>query len=89
MARHDVRISSIVIVGHSLGAGAAVGLAEELQRAGVRVALVVTFAPIVRTAIPSNVQQLKNFPTEWATRLSGAITTAVHRRTWTREANRS
>jgi pimeloyl-ACP methyl ester carboxylesterase len=55
------QISSIVIVGHSLGATAAVSMAEELQRAGVRVALVMTLDPITRSAVPSNVQRLKNF----------------------------
>lgn len=55
------RINSIVIVGHSLGAGAAVSMADELQRAGVRVALVITLDPVARTAVPSNVHRLQNF----------------------------
>jgi hypothetical protein len=55
------QISSIVIVGHSLGASAAVSMAEELQKAGVHVALIITFDPVVRTAVPPNVQRLKNF----------------------------
>ena len=55
------QISSIVIVGHSLGATAAVSMAEELQKAGVRVALIMTLDPITRSAVPSNVQRLRNF----------------------------
>jgi hypothetical protein len=55
------QIGSIVIVGHSLGASAAVSMAEELQKAGVHVALIITFDPVVRTAVPPNVQRLKNF----------------------------
>jgi pimeloyl-ACP methyl ester carboxylesterase len=55
------KITSIVIAGHSLGATAAVSMAEELQKAGVRVALVMMLDPITRSAVPSNVQRLKNF----------------------------
>ena len=55
------RISSIVIVGHSLGASAAVSMAEQLRQAGVRVALIVTVDPVTETVVPSNVQILKNF----------------------------
>jgi pimeloyl-ACP methyl ester carboxylesterase len=55
------QINSIVIIGHSLGASAAVSMAEEMQKAGVRVALIVTFDPVVRTAVPPNVLRLKNF----------------------------
>jgi hypothetical protein len=55
------KITSIVIAGHSLGATAAVSMAQELQRAGVRVALVMTLDPISRSAVPSNVARLKNF----------------------------
>ena len=55
------QISSIVIVGHSLGASAAVSMAEQLRQAGVRVALIVTVDPVTETVVPSNVQILKNF----------------------------
>jgi pimeloyl-ACP methyl ester carboxylesterase len=55
------QINSIVIIGHSLGASAAVSMAEEMQKAGVRVALIIMFDPVVRTAVPPNVQRLKNF----------------------------
>src|SRR5260370_16808529 len=55
------RVGSIVLVGHSLGASAAVSMAEQLQQAGLHVALMVTFDPVVRTALPDNVRLLRNF----------------------------
>jgi acetyl esterase/lipase len=55
------KISSIAIVGHSLGASAAVSMAEQLAQAGVRVALIVTIDPVVETRVSRNVQTLKNF----------------------------
>ena len=67
------RVSSIVLVGHSLGASAAVSMAEQLQRAGVRVALIVTLDPVARTAVPGNVRLLKNFY------LSSGVGTRVER----------
>lgn len=54
------QVSSIVLVGHSLGASAAVSVAQDLSAAGVKVALVITLDPVVRTVVPANVQQLKN-----------------------------
>ena len=54
-------ISSIAIVGHSLGATAGVDMAEQLAQAGVAVALVVTVDPITATAAPGNVKRLENF----------------------------
>jgi hypothetical protein len=67
------RINSIVIVGHSLGAAAGVSMADELQKAGVRVALIVTLDPVMRSAVPSNVRRLENFY------LSNGIGTTVQR----------
>jgi pimeloyl-ACP methyl ester carboxylesterase len=67
------RVSSIVLVGHSLGASAAVSMAEQLQKAGLRVALIVTLDPVVKTAVPSNVHLLKNFY------LSSGVGTKVER----------
>jgi hypothetical protein len=55
------RVSSIVLVGHSLGASAAVSMAEQLRQAGLRVALIVTLDPVVKTVVPNNVHLLKNF----------------------------
>src|SRR6266481_9207908 len=55
------RVGSIILVGHSLGASAAVSMAEQLQQAGLHVALMVTFDPVVRTTVPDNVHLLRNF----------------------------
>ena len=55
------RFGSIVLVGHSLGARAAVNMAEELQQAGLHVALIVTLDPVVKSVVPNNVHLLKNF----------------------------
>ena len=51
----------VVIVGHSLGADAAVSMAQTLQRAHVSVALIVTFSPAHSTAVPSNVARAVNY----------------------------
>ena len=55
------RISSIVLVGHSLGASAAVGMAEQLQRAGLHVALIVTMDPVMKLVVPNNVRLVRNY----------------------------
>ncbi|MBI5265139.1 MAG: hypothetical protein HY852_25375 [Bradyrhizobium sp.] len=55
------RVSSIVLVGHSFGASAAIAIAEKLQQERVRVALIVTFDPVIKSAVPANVRHLQNF----------------------------
>jgi len=67
------RVSSIVLVGRSLGASAAVSMAEQLRKAGLRVALIVTLDPVVKTVVPNNVHLLKNFY------LSNGVGTTVER----------
>ncbi len=67
------RVSSIVLVGHSLGAAAAVSMAERLQQAGMRVALIVTLDPVAKSVVPGNVHLLKNFY------LSSGVGTRVER----------
>jgi pimeloyl-ACP methyl ester carboxylesterase len=67
------RVNSIVLVGHSLGAGAAVSMAEQLRQAGLRVALIVTLDPVEKTVVPNNVHLLKNFY------LSSGVGTKVER----------
>ena len=54
-------VNSIVLVGHSLGASAAVSMAEQLQQAGIHVALIVTLDPVTKTSVPGNVHLLENF----------------------------
>jgi hypothetical protein len=46
------RITSIVLVGHSFGASAALSMAETLREAGLQVALIVTFDPVTRNSVP-------------------------------------
>lgn len=67
------RISSIVLVGHSLGASAAVSMAEQLQKAGLHVALIVTIDPVTKIIVPGNVRVLRNYF------LSSGVGTVVER----------
>jgi thioesterase domain-containing protein len=53
----------IIIIGHSLGADAAIYMAEKMKSAGARVALVVTFGPTMNLVAPSNVSQVINYYT--------------------------
>ena len=55
------RISSIVLVGHSLGGAAVVDVAKRLQEAGLRVALMVTLDPVGAGQAPGNVRRLENY----------------------------
>jgi len=54
------RARTIIIIGHSMGAGAAVEMAEDLGHANVPVALVVTFDGGGGRTVPSNVKRLVN-----------------------------
>jgi pimeloyl-ACP methyl ester carboxylesterase len=54
------RARTIMIIGHSMGAGAAVEMAEELGRANVPVQLVVTFDGAGGRTVPINVRRLVN-----------------------------
>ena len=51
----------IIIVGHSLGADAAIFMADKMKAAGAPVALVVTFGPTMSLTAPSNVSQVVNY----------------------------
>lgn len=55
------RARSIVLIGHSFGASAAIGMAEALQQSGMKVALIVTFDPVLKESVPENVRKLENF----------------------------
>jgi predicted alpha/beta-hydrolase family hydrolase len=55
------RYGSIVLVGHSLGARAAASMAEQLQQAGLHVALIVTIDPVTKIVVPNNVRLLRNY----------------------------
>lgn len=53
----------IIIMGHSLGADAAIYMAEKMKTLGAPVALVVTFGPTINLVAPSNVSQVVNYYT--------------------------
>jgi pimeloyl-ACP methyl ester carboxylesterase len=55
------QISSIVLVGHSLGGAAVVDVAKRLQEQGMRVALMVTLDPVAAGQAPGNVRRLENY----------------------------
>jgi hypothetical protein len=50
-------------MGHSLGADAAIFMAEKVKALGAPVALVVTFGPTINLVAPSNVSQVVNYYT--------------------------
>ena len=51
----------IIIVGHSLGADAAIVMAQRLGSAQVPVALLVTFGPVDSAPVPANVRRAVNY----------------------------
>lgn len=55
------RLGSIVIVGHSMGGGAALDMAAELGQSNVPVQLVVTLDPTGTTAVSTNVRRVVNY----------------------------
>lgn len=52
---------AIILIGHSLGAGAVVSMAQRLDHEGVQVALVVTLDPVAAPAVPGNVKRVANY----------------------------
>ncbi len=55
------RRGPIILAGHSLGADAAVLMAERLNAARIPVALLVTFGPVNDTPVPANVARAINY----------------------------
>lgn len=51
----------IVIIGHSLGADAAIGMSRTLEQSGVPVALLVAFSPAASKEVPGNVARAVNY----------------------------
>jgi hypothetical protein len=51
----------IIIVGHSLGANAAISMAERMKSEGASVDLIVTFGPTYDMSVPSNVSRIINY----------------------------
>ena len=52
----------VVIIGHSLGSDAALGMARALQQSRVPVALLVSFSPAKSNTVPANVSRAINIP---------------------------
>jgi hypothetical protein len=61
IARYKSAHDCVVIIGHSLGADAAIQMAETLKGAGVPVALIVAFSPASSRAVPGNVSRAVNY----------------------------
>jgi hypothetical protein len=62
----DKKFAPIILIGHSLGANAAVLMAERLGEAGVPVRLIITFDSLsrsndVKVKVPANVEEVLNF----------------------------
>jgi hypothetical protein len=55
------QVRSIVLIGHSLGAGAVVSVARQLATAGVPAALLVSLDPVSSGAVPPNVRRAVNY----------------------------
>jgi pimeloyl-ACP methyl ester carboxylesterase len=67
---------SIVLIGHSLGAGAAVEVAQRLQQARVPVTLLISLDPVGNASVPHNVHRAVNFYVS-GTQLAGATNVNV------------
>jgi hypothetical protein len=55
------RAISIILIGHSLGAGAVMSVARGLNEAGVPVALLISLDPVSSATVSSNVRRAVNF----------------------------
>jgi hypothetical protein len=55
------KVHSIILIGHSLGAGGVVLVAEQLETAGVPVSLLISLDPVSTMAVPRNVRRVVNF----------------------------
>jgi len=55
------KVGSIILIGHSLGAGGVMSVAQELKNAGVPVSLLISLDPVFNLAVPSNVRRAVNF----------------------------
>jgi hypothetical protein len=55
------RVRSIILIGHSLGAGAVLSAAKQLNEAGVPVTLLIALDPVVPATVAPNVRRAINF----------------------------
>jgi hypothetical protein len=63
-AAHDYRsgkVRSIILIGHSLGAGAVLQVARELNGAGVPVSLLISLDPVFANSVAPNVRRAINY----------------------------
>lgn len=58
---HNPRSGPIILVGHSLGAGSAITMAEELTNAGITVDLMIVFDSLGATRVPKGVRRFVSF----------------------------
>jgi pimeloyl-ACP methyl ester carboxylesterase len=54
-------LRTIVLIGHSLGAGAAMAVAHELDAAGVPVSLLISLDPVFQNTVAANVRRAVNY----------------------------
>lgn len=66
------RVRSIILIGHSLGAGGVVMAADALAQAGVPVSLLISLDPVASLAVPGNVRRAVNYYTTSGVPMSGA-----------------
>src|SRR5258708_36703593 len=57
------RVRSIILIGHSLGGGAVLSIAEQLKYAGVPVTLLISLESVSSGPVASNVRRAVNFYT--------------------------
>lgn len=55
------RVRSIILIGHSLGAGAVISAARDLNQAGVPVTLLIALDPVSSASVSPNVRQAVDF----------------------------
>jgi pimeloyl-ACP methyl ester carboxylesterase len=55
------KVRSIILIGHSLGAGAVVSVADQLNDARVPVSVLISLDPVGTMAVPPNVRRVVNF----------------------------
>ncbi|WP_349017719.1 lipase [Rhizobium sp. 32-5/1] len=53
--------SPVILVGHSLGANAIISLAQELEKRGIRVDYMASFAATTPSPLPGNIKRVVNF----------------------------
>lgn len=55
------RLGPVILIGHSLGANGAIRIAEQLQKAGIKVDLLVSLAATSPHPVPANVRRAVNY----------------------------